>query len=261
MNHALCSRSFVLALILLTGTASDSVFAQPPPLGKPSISAPSSHGPPDEGQALAEAMRRGDEEKFRRLLEEGANPSAYDVDPLSDTKTPLIAEAARTRRPNIKLITLLLERGARVDAPTVGGAWNGYTALIHAAQEGQTELVRLLLKHGAQPNYATPDNGHTALMSAAGYPDVVDVLLEAGARLEAAGRGGRTAASFAGMSGCRAAFEHLKRLGANVDRKDGGGKSATDYIEGFSSGGVPGGICNPYCVPSGPVPAGICRPN
>ena len=230
MNHALCHRSFVLALILLAGTASESVFAQP-------ISAPSSHGPTDEGRALVEAMRRGDEEKFRRLLEEGADPSAYEVDPLSSgTKTPLIAYAARTRTPNIKLITLLLDRGARVDAPTVGGAWDGYTALIHAASEGQTELVRLLLKHGAQPNYAAPGNGHTALMSAAGYPDVVNVLLEAGARLEAADRGGRTAASFAGLSGCRVAFEHLKRLGANVNQKDGNGDSATKLIESFSSG-------------------------
>ncbi|GCC43380.1 hypothetical protein chiPu_0027295 [Chiloscyllium punctatum] len=53
----------------------------------------------------------------------------------------------------------------------------GYTPLHQAAQQGHTDIVNLLLKHGASPN-ETNMNGSTALAIAKrlGYISVTDVL-------------------------------------------------------------------------------------
>ena len=66
---------------------------------------------------------------------------------------------------------MLLEKGAAVD---VQGTLEGFTALMTAAAEGQTEVVRLLLEHGADPGLKDKDgdtaasfareNGHTAVV-------------------------------------------------------------------------------------------------
>lgn len=239
--------SFAVPCLVATAVLSTRSVAQPSSLTtspQPGLDAGQGQAPADDGRALADALFRRDEAMFRALLERGANPSAMVVDRMSGTKTPLIAHASRTSTPNLKLILLLLDHGAEVDATTQGGPWNGYTALIHAAGEGQLELVRALLKHGAKPNYVVPDNGHTALMSGAGFPAVVDVLLEGGAKIEVADRSGRTPAIFAGLTGCQQAVDHLKKRGADLERKDMHGKNARDYLNGFGKDSIATGICN-----------------
>lgn len=56
------------------------------------------------------------------------------------------------------------------------------TPLIHACKAGKTELVELLIKHGADVNYSD-DRGDTPLMWAAayGHVNIVAALLRAGA--------------------------------------------------------------------------------
>ena len=59
----------------------------------------------------------------------------------------------------------------------------GWTALMLAALEGQTEAVRLLLEAGADV-HAKSNDGTTALITAVseGHPEIVELLRKAGAR-------------------------------------------------------------------------------
>ena len=59
------------------------------------------------------------------------------------------------------------------------------TPLMEAASAGHTDIVRLLIAHGADVN-AQSSSGNTPLMyeCARGHEDVVRVLLEAGVNVE-----------------------------------------------------------------------------
>ena len=58
----------------------------------------------------------------------------------------------------------------------------GWTALMHAARNGDSELVKLLISKGAQVDLQD-DSGWTALMRAArkGYVEIVETLILHGA--------------------------------------------------------------------------------
>ncbi|MDT8271704.1 MAG: ankyrin repeat domain-containing protein [Desulfomonilia bacterium] len=90
-------------------------------------------------------------------------------------RTALISAA---REGNEVMVEQLIKAGAEVDY----ARFNGLNALISASQYGHQYVVKVLLKHGAEVNYATLW-GETALMAAAarGYAETVGVLLEAGA--------------------------------------------------------------------------------
>jgi ankyrin repeat protein len=55
---------------------------------------------------------------------------------------------------------LLLARGAEADRRS----FDGRSPLIFAAQEGRTDVVTLLLEHGADVEATDKKDGHTALM-------------------------------------------------------------------------------------------------
>ena len=90
-------------------------------------------------------------------------------------RTALISAA---REGNEVMVEQLIKAGAEVDY----ARFNGLNALISASQYGHQYVVKVLLKHGAEVNYATLW-GETALMAAAarGHAETVGVLLEAGA--------------------------------------------------------------------------------
>lgn len=68
--------------------------------------------------------------------------------------------------------------GADVHAKT---RWGGYTALIHASLRGDTEAVKFLLEHGADPNVRN-DRGWTALTQLQGFPEIIRLLKKAGGK-------------------------------------------------------------------------------
>jgi hypothetical protein len=102
------------------------------------------------------AVRNGSAPLVEVLLKNGANPNVRDVD--TDT-TPLLEAFDR-----LDIVKALLAAGADVNAASrnTGNFDSGMTPLMVAAGEGFEDIVRLLLDNGANVNARTP-NGETAL--------------------------------------------------------------------------------------------------
>ena len=75
---------------------------------------------------------------------------------------------------NAETVKFLLESGADVNAVDTN---EKFTALMHAAAEGQTKVVEILLKHKADPELRDAD-GDTALVFAQnnGHANVIRLL-------------------------------------------------------------------------------------
>ncbi len=107
-----------------------------------------------------------------------------------------------------------LTRGVEVNSKE----YQGMTALIEASQEGNTDIVELLLAKGADIDAKT-DYGLTALIAAsqAGRRDVVKVLLEKGAEVNAKNTYGDSALSVASGQGYEEIVEMLRQYRATAE--------------------------------------------
>ncbi|WP_331429350.1 ankyrin repeat domain-containing protein [Gloeobacter violaceus] len=94
-----------------------------------------------EAVPLVEAVRGGQQEIVRLLLEAGANPNAAD----KRGALPLKLAVHLGSEP---IVRLLLEHGAD---PNKRASGETTSALQHAAFYGHVELVRVLLEHGGNP--------------------------------------------------------------------------------------------------------------
>ena len=90
-----------------------------------------------------------------------------------------------------------------------------------AAYGGYPSIANLLLQAGATVD-AVDDDGWTALHVAAqgGYLSIVNLLLQAGATVDAVGDGGRTALHFAAYAGKIQVVEALLNAGADKAMND-----------------------------------------
>ena len=161
------------------------------------------------------------------------------------------------------VITTLLERGAKVnvrmkEVPPIRRAFlrvtgslswvdfTGQTPFLTAALAADLTVMRLLLKHGADPNIGTFE-GTTPLMAAAGVNWVYDQTFDEGpaARLEAVklcydlgndvnavNSMGLTAMMGAANRGSDDIIKFLVEKGARLDVKDKEGRSALSWAEG-----------------------------
>ncbi len=123
-----------------------------------------------------------------------------------------------------------LEKGVDVDVRRDGGdPWQqGMTPLMSAIISQDLDTAKLLLEKGAKADAASKD-GRTALIYAAGWAgaDMVDLLLEQSPPLDARSSDGWTALMMA--SGARGEAESVRRLlarGANVDYRNKWGQTA-----------------------------------
>jgi ankyrin repeat protein len=166
------------------------------------------------------------------------------------------------RAPILAFVTDLLDAGASVNARTrevppsrrwlyaLGDvSWvdfTGQTPFLRAALSGDTTVMRLLLKYGADPNLATPA-GTTPLMAAAGVNwvvqqtytespqavlDAVKMCLDLGADINASNSMGLTALLGAANRGSNDVIEYLVSKGARLDVKDREGRTALRWAEG-----------------------------
>lgn len=116
------------------------------------------------------AARKGDTELVNFLLNQGADANVKS----SVRRRTAIMEATRNR--NLSTVKALLHADSDVDSVD----WEGYTALMFAAISGQSDIVDVLLTHGADVNLKNKAD-ISALMMASGYPDVCKKLMAAGA--------------------------------------------------------------------------------
>eukprot|EP00964_Phaeocystis_antarctica_P004345 scaffold2360_cov62-Phaeocystis_antarctica.AAC.2 len=104
----------------------------------------------------------------------------------------------------LEIVRMLLKRGANVDLQNS----QGYTGLSIAASYGHPSVVLLLLQHSANPDLQSSEGG-TALMGAAGggHEACVQALLQRKAKTELLDGNGRTARWWAEATGQTATAE------------------------------------------------------
>ena len=120
--------------------------------------------------SLAWAVMNGDNDLSAALLKARANPDIADASGV----TPLMV-AIQNGQP--QLVKLLLDHGANASAARM----TGETALMLAVRAGSADMVTMLLNRKAEVNAHEAQFDQTALMWAAGHPDVAKLLLAHGA--------------------------------------------------------------------------------
>jgi uncharacterized protein len=167
--------------------------------------------------------REGALEVLEMLLDRGADPN------------PRTKEAPPVRRHILPTTTSL----SWVD-------FTGQTPFITAALSGDVTVMRLLLKHGADPNVTTYA-GTTALMAAAGVNwvfsqtfdegpekllEAVKLCVELGQDVNAANSMGLTAVMGAANRGSDDVIQFLVERGATLDVKDKEGRTPLNWADG-----------------------------
>ena len=133
------------------------------------------------------------------LLRRGAKPNWQSCDGHSALTLAVTGTCDRREQGRSKVVRALLVGGADANHRIGGARGRGDTALMIAARHGRKHLVGTLLFHGAAQVDQHDSEGWTALMGAAhnGCPDVVRHLLRAGADASLCSSGGQTALSLA----------------------------------------------------------------
>ncbi len=126
-----------------------------------------------------------------------------------------------------------LKAGANPNTPNVRSnlAHKQGTALMRAARHGHIEVVRALLKRGAGVNRCDDSfSGETPLHAVAvgGHLDVAQLLLDCGAKLDAADTYGKTALHAAATQGQYDVVRFLVNAGANVRARNFVGNTPLD---------------------------------
>ena len=107
-----------------------------------------------------------------------------------------------------------------------------YTPLMYVSFDGSTELIKLLLDNGADVN-AKNESGVTPIMIASinGYLDTVELLIDNGADVNAKNESGVTPIMIASNNGCLSTVELLIDNGANLYAKNNTGQTALDIAK------------------------------
>jgi ankyrin repeat protein len=133
------------------------------------------------GSALAWAVIRDNQAVVARLLKAHADPNLADANGV----TPLML-AVDNNQPGIVQQLLAAGGDARAARPS------GETLLMSAVRIGSPEMVRALLARHVDVNAHDAKYHQTALMWAAGKPQITRLLLEAGADAKAASKSWET---------------------------------------------------------------------
>jgi hypothetical protein len=141
---------------------------------------------------FVKAAQNGDLNEVKRLF--ALNPDI--INEKDREKDTAIMKACRDCNA-VKVVAFLLENGANINDKEYRDLID-QTPLIIAAQNGCTDIVRILLDAGANIEHKN-DQGENALISAAqeGHIDTVKLLLEAGADINQSNSDGETSLDLA----------------------------------------------------------------
>ena len=161
-------------------------------------------GSGETGRLMAVLARRGDLAGIDAALEQGVSADARD--PMG--QTPLLNALAYGR---IDVVHHLLDRGADPNAADS----DGLVPLAIAILAQETSAFEALIAFGADPSAQVDGVPLLNLALAAGMPDVIEPLLQAGADPTLADHDGTTAAQIAMVLGLD---DVARRLGGDPDR-------------------------------------------
>ncbi len=153
---------------------------------------------------------------------------AEPVEALTQPKTKSLLEAARSG--NVNDVKVYVRRDP--EALHRPNNWGFYP--IHlAADHGHSEVIRVLLRAGADVNMPHLKVQATPLQYAAmqGHLDAVRTLIAAGARVDSVDIAGRTPLMWAAWKGQGPVVQELLRHGADVSRRNKTGGTALRYAE------------------------------
>ena len=148
--------------------------------------------------------------------------SSLDID-VRDVQTKMTALDHAAENGNLEIVRTLVLGGARANLANEAGR----TPLMYLRDKASANLVRELISAGARVN-ARDEFGCTALMNAAAYSNsaVVKELIENGAKVDLEDNDGKTALMFAAGNSDPVIAKLLIDAGAAVNAKDHSGKTA-----------------------------------
>ena len=155
-----------------------------------------------------------------------------ECDTNSDRQGKLSPLSVATSRSFLSCAEFLLEKNANTE---VQGTENR-TPLCYAAINGHNELCQLLLKHGANPNISIGANPILLVVAEGGNLEIVKVLLKNGAEIDATDSENQTALLRASENGHKAVVAHLLENGADSHHVNVHGLTSIHYAasDGFT---------------------------
>jgi ankyrin repeat protein len=196
----------LLTLALLTGCnrSSGNKSGEPGSADQHSVSAdPDKVSSAAGEEEMRQAALEGDEERVQKSLDAGINVNAMD----QEGRTALMFAAFNG---HTDIVLNLVQKGAVVDRRDL----RGRTALLYASTGPFPETVKALLDKGAVPNVVDSDEHFSPLMHAAaeGNLEVVELLVEYGADHSLTDVDGDNAAFFARQAGHEEVAKYLRSL-------------------------------------------------
>ena len=136
---------------------------------------------------LFQAVREGDDDQIRQLLNQGANINARDNWNSYGRCTPLHVDA---HCGYVNCVELLLDKGSSIKARDS----DGYTVLHASARGGQSKCIEILVNRGADV-HAKSDSGLTILQRAvlSGNTEFIERIINLGVDINAKNMYGETA--------------------------------------------------------------------
>jgi ankyrin repeat protein len=175
-------------------------------------------GPPkaDSAEALFEAIRRNDLSSVKRMVAE-----KIDLNIEHEGQNAL---SVALKRGNLAISKLLLERGADINRDS--------SLLFFIAQSGDTEMVKFMLRSGADPNSKSP-SGSPALFAAAslGDSEMIHELLGKGANPNSRDEEGRTPIFMAITENDEQTIRLLIEHGADLSVRDNDGLTPLEFAK------------------------------
>lgn len=164
-----------LGLVLFFSLGISSASAETDPDFPPFEAKNKSIGPAERYWLLNRACSFGDDIGVKMLLAAGADP-----DGAGDYKAFLAIHPFEPSWPinqacwngHSEVVEILLNAGAKVDHPE----GEGFTALIIAAMKNRPQLVKQLLKAGADPEYRGPEGTAREVAKKRSFSEVIKLL-------------------------------------------------------------------------------------